>query len=228
MALASLRSLPVAYRSLRLLKPVLERMQHEDWFVSIGQALPDDHGLLIGGEVRPWPSPAHRAIWMTARRGFNNQAYDAVLQAHALDLRGDPWLSHTIVFLAGMRTIPWGREPRALLDPQASLIGGSTWHSVWAFDGRRDVFYDPQDPTQVLPVAPGWHQLATDLVALPPDRSLGGWMWDWAPAHERMVITHPGFRSSLEAALAMLATLLAALCYYEAGYLDRVVGACDA
>lgn len=230
MSLQALRTFPVAYRSFRLLQPVLECMQHEDWFVSIGQVLPDDQGLRIGGAVRPWPSSAHRAIWTAARRGFSNRDYDAVLREHQMDLRVDTWLSTGIVFLAGMRKVPWGREARALRDPHASLIGGSTWHTVWAFDGRRDVFYDPQDPTQVLPIPPGWHQLASDLATLPPDRSLGVWMWDWVRTHEHTVITHPGFHTSLDAALAMLATLLAAMCYYGAGHLDTVphVAVCHA
>ncbi len=184
--------------------------------------MPNDQGLLIGAEVRPWPSPAHRSLWMAARRGFSEFDYHTAQHDLGLGPPVDNWTRNSIVFLAGMRRIPWGCDARALLDPGASLIGQSTWHTLWAWDGRRDRFYDPQDPTQLCVVAPGWHQLATDLLSLPPGQSLGTWIWEWVRTHERAIIKHPRSESSLEAALRMLTTLLVAMCYSGAGYLDEL------
>lgn len=222
MFLQSLWDGPATYRSIRRILPALEHAQHDDWYVSLGQPLPNDQGLLIGAEVRPWPSPAHEAIWTAARRGCSDEEYVAALRTHQVDLRVDPWLTHVIAFLAGMRRIPLGLDGRAVLDPGATLIGGLTWHTVWAWDSRRDRFYDPQDPTQLCVVAPGWHQLATDLVTLPPGQSLGTWIWEWVRTHERAIIQHPRSESSLEAVLRMLTTLLVAMCYSGAGYLDEL------
>lgn len=216
------KALRASYQSTKELAPVFDNVRSKNWYVSIGQALPDDQGLLVGGHIVPWPSPAHRAVWKAAQHGFTNAQYDDALRTNGLPVMVDGWTRRHIAFLAGACSIPFGRVPKDIANPSVTAIAGWSWRAVWHWDAVHNVFYNPQAPSECFAVPRVWHDLTTDFFALPPNKSIGQWISSWAFEHPDSVLSQPEFRTPLDAALNMLSLLMAASCFYGAGNLDHV------
>lgn len=201
-----------------------------DWSIALGKDTGE--GLSVGGQVQPWPSSAHRALWHRLHYGFDSTEW-ARLGRSALtrDLRQDPFFGDVIVpfdraftpVLAGGLCDSWEdwADPTS---PYPNPLRRWRWHTQWVYVTHPIAGYrHPGRPGMRWPDLPG---LSPWIQAFQSVENADGMTWgsqlvqalrhleDTCPEWDPTALPHPLGR--------LIGAEFAALQAIGAGYVDQV------
>ncbi len=147
----------------RARRAVLQMLRADaDWSMALGRDTGE--GLDVGGQVRPWPSPAHQALWQRLHLGFDSTEWARLGQkATTRALRHDPFFADVIVpfdraftpVLAGGLCDSWHDwiDPTS---PYPNPLRQWVWHDQWAYVTHPVAGYQhPGRPGMRWPNLPG-------------------------------------------------------------------------
>lgn len=167
---------PWMFLRARRTKAAWERVAHyyQEWVIAIGHVTP--HGLIVHGELVPWPSGLHARLWHRFAHGVTQDQMDRLMANSRIgDLLAEelPWRRLSLNLLGAVAYTPWHAWP----DPDTSDLARIRWIPQYRRGERegRTGWVHPQFPAWFVPDAP----LLTPIIQRIPweiPQSLGEWL----------------------------------------------------
>jgi len=148
---------------------------YQEWVVAVGRVTP--HGVMVHGELVPWPSRRHQRLWRQFAWGVTQDRLDRLIMqdgVSAIVADDLPWRRLSLNFLGAIAYTPWAQWP----DPAQSHLARVRWVPLYrrAMHNGRAGWAHPTIPAFFIPDA----ELLTPIIQRIPwasSESVGDWLY---------------------------------------------------